>query len=497
MIRSLGLCRALAAALVVAGCAAAPAVDADSGADGLRMRLNRSLAVPALREAQISALVVDRETGGELFARNPDRALVPASNLKVLTGIAALAAFGPTHRFSTEVLSNREPGADGSVDALFIRGGGDPTLTSEQWWRLAADLRIRGLRRVRGDLFMDDTLFDSERYHPSWGDDTFRAYHAPVGALSANYGAFYLAVAPASAPGVPARVSLDPPIPYLRLVNRAHTGAAGSPESIEVKRVLAADFEKIVVEGSIPAGSEPLEFWRSVARPAHYAGAVLRMQLEANGIAVEGGVRLARVPDTAASLYQFEGMALGEVTRLFLKNSNNFIAESLVKSMAVRSVGGASPGSWERGSAAQVAELESLGLDTTGLRLVDGSGLSYENQVPARLLVRALRIADASFEIGPEFGAALPIAAMDGTLERRAGAALGRVRAKTGLLTRVTGLTGFAKSVEGREAVFSVLANGYRGSDKEAMRALDGFAAALVNSLPKPQPAPSGERPRR
>jgi D-alanyl-D-alanine carboxypeptidase len=158
MIRSLGLCRALAAALVVAGCAAAPAVEADSraveadsravgvasGADGLRMRLNRSLAVPALREAEISVLVVDRKTGGELFARNPDRALVPASNLKVLTGIAALAAFGPTHRFTTEVLASGEPRADGSVDALFIRGGGDPALTSEQWWRLAADLRLRG-----------------------------------------------------------------------------------------------------------------------------------------------------------------------------------------------------------------------------------------------------------------------------------------------------------------------------------------------------------------
>ena len=117
--------------------------------------------------------------------------------------------------------------------------------------------------------------------------------------------------------------------------------------------------------------------------------------------------------------------------------------------------------------------------------------------MPARLLVDALRLADASFEIGPEFGAALPIAAADGTLERRAAAASGRVRAKTGLLTQVTGLTGFARSAEGREVVFSVLANGYRGSDKEAMSALDGFAAALVNSLPDPQPAPRGERPRR
>jgi D-alanyl-D-alanine carboxypeptidase/D-alanyl-D-alanine-endopeptidase (penicillin-binding protein 4) len=229
-----------------------------------------------------------------------------------------------------------------------------------------------------------------------------------------------------------------------------------------------------------------------VARPARYAGAVLRMQLEANGIAVEGRVRLAKVPEAAVSLYQFEGKPLGEVTRLFLKNSNNFIAESLVKSAGVGVAGSVSPGSWETGIPAQVAQLETLGLETSRLRLVDGSGLSYQNRVTSRLLVSALRVADASFEIGPEFASALPIAALDGTLERRADAALGRVRAKTGLLTGVTGLSGFAKSAAGREIVFSVLVNGYRGSDTEAMQALDGFAAALLEDagwLPHPPDA--------
>jgi D-alanyl-D-alanine carboxypeptidase/D-alanyl-D-alanine-endopeptidase (penicillin-binding protein 4) len=173
------------------------------------------------------------------------------------------------------------------------------------------------------------------------------------------------------------------------------------------------------------------------------------------------------------------------VTRLFLKNSNNFIGESLVKSMGVRVATEASQGSWERGIAAQLGQLESLGLDTTGLVLIDGSGLSNENRVPARLLVSALRLAEASFEIGPEFAAALPIAAKDGTLERRGDAAVGRVRAKTGLLTGATGLSGFAKNALGQEFVFSVLVNGYRGSDREAMNALDGFIAALVNASPE------------
>jgi D-alanyl-D-alanine carboxypeptidase/D-alanyl-D-alanine-endopeptidase (penicillin-binding protein 4) len=208
------------------------------------------------------------------------------------------------------------------------------------------------------------------------------------------------------------------------------------------------------------------------------------MQLEANGIAVEGGIRLEKAPDTASSLYRFEGQSLAEITRLFLKNSNNFIAESLVKSMGAGSAAGPVQGSWEKGIAAQARALESLGLDTGGLRLVDGSGLSYQNRTSARLLVSALRLADASFAIGPEFAAALPIAAADGTLKRRASAAVGRARAKTGLLTGVTGLSGFAKGQGGRELVFSVLANGYRGGDKEAMKALDGFVAALVSASP-------------
>jgi D-alanyl-D-alanine carboxypeptidase/D-alanyl-D-alanine-endopeptidase (penicillin-binding protein 4) len=496
MMQGLGVRRALAVALVVVGCAA-PRVEADPRPDSLPVRLDGSLAVPALRGAQVSALVLDRETGGELFARNPDLALAPASNLKVLTGVAALAAFGPAHRFATEVLASGEVNGEGAVEALFVRGGGDPALTSEQWWRLAADLRIRGLRRVRGDLVMDDTLFDGERWHPSWGEITSRAYHAPVGALSANYGAFFVAVEAASRPGGPVRIIVDPPVSYLRVVNQARTGVAGSPESIAVKRRSAGDFEKVVVTGSIPAGSEPLEFWRSVASPARYAGAVLRMQLEANEIAVDGGVRLARVPDGAAPLYRFDGKPLGEVTRLFLKNSNNFIAEVLVKSMGIRDSRDGIRGSWKRGIPEQVRQLQSLGLDTAGLQLVDGSGLSRENRVPARLMVSALRLADASFAIGPEFSAALPIAAADGTLERRADAAVGRVRAKTGLLTGVSGLSGYAKTVEGRELVFSVLVNGYRGSDTEAMRALDRFLEELVGTSPGGYPAPSGDRPNR
>jgi len=473
---------ALAAALVampVSGTATS------SGGDGapapLAARLEAALAHPALQGSRVGALVVRAEDGATLFARAPDRPLTPASNLKILTALAALETFGPTHRFATRVLADRPPDAEGAVGIVYLEGGGDPTLTSEQWWRLAADLHRKGLRRVAEGLVLDDAALDGQRWHGGWGRVGSRAYHAPVGALAANYGAFAVEVAPGPAPGAPARVTLDPPVDYLRVAARARTGPAGSATRLAVDRgATGGGFERVAVTGAIAADADPHTYWRSVADPTLYAGAVARMQLEAVGIRVEGPSRVGRAPEGAHELLAFEGHSVGRVVALFVKYSNNAVAETLFKQLG-RASGGA-PGSWDRGREAVLASLDRLGIPTPGLRIVDGSGLARANRVAPRTLVEALRRARSSFAFGPELVAALPIAARDGTLAKRAGAAADAVRAKTGLLDRVTGLSGLARHPEHGVLVFSVLVNGYRSSDEAAMTAVDGFAAALTRA---------------
>lgn len=460
---------------------------ARAGAESeLAARLDAALATRALRGARTAALVVAREDGGVLYARNPDRALVPASNLKILTAIAALAMFGPAHRFTTELLAEGPPDSEGAIGVLSVRGG-DPALTSEQVWRLAADLRRLGLRRVRGGLLLDDSAFDGEHWNPSWGKVSARAYHAPVGALTVNYGAFAVEVGAGTKPGDPVRVFVDPPLPLFRVSNRARTGPEGARNSLRVERGAADGFEHLVVSGVVPAGSPPETYHRSVRNPARYAGGVIRAQLEANGIAVEGEMRAGIAPDSAAPLLVFEGKPLGQVVRLLAKFSNNAIAESLLKAMGARATGG--PGSWESGLVAMRDQLVAAGLDMRGVTLADGSGLSYENRVPPRALVEALRLADGSFRFGPELVAALPIAGADGTLEERAEGAAHAVRAKTGLLTRVTALSGFAQLGDGAQAVFSVIVNGYRGSDEAAMEALDRFVSELTGDVGERSPS--------
>src|SRR5262245_57122598 len=292
-----------AGGVVLAAMGAVRAAETPPPADAVLSRaLSRALEARALRGARVGALVVDDADGHVVFDHGADQPLVPASNLKIVTALAALRVFGPSHAFTTRVYADAAPDADGAVGTLYVRGGGDPGLTPEDYWRLAADLHRLGLRHVRGDLAVDDSLFDGERWHPSWQPTSSRAYVAPIGALMANYSAYAVIVAGAKANGKPVEVAVDPPIAFFRVANQARTG---SGRGLHVdRRAIEGGGEEVVVEGSWPRGAERT-FQRSVLDPSTYAASVLRLQLDAVGISVAGNVRRAYVPDRAHELLAF------------------------------------------------------------------------------------------------------------------------------------------------------------------------------------------------
>ena len=444
----------------------------------LRRELDQALAAPALRRARLSALVVERRSGGPVFARAPSRPLIPASNQKLLIAAAALAHFGPAHRFATRVLAPAPIDADGAVARLYVIGGGDPTLTAETLWRLAADLRRAGLRRIAGGIVLDDRAFDRQLWHPSWGSPSARAYSAPVGALTVNYGSFAIEIAPGSLGGTPARVDIDPPLPrHFSLIHSVTTAKRGAATRLLATREATEGGERIRVRGAVARGASPRVLYRSTLRPTLYAGAMLRRQLEANGIRVEGSTARGVAAEGAHELLSFAGKRLAESAQLLMKYSNNQIAECLVKALGRAAAG--EPGSWENGVGAMRRQLAALGVDLRGARLVDGSGLSRQNRLSARNVVGVMAAVDRSFALAPEFLAALPLAARDGTLEDRAVRSAGRLRAKTGRMAGVSALSGWAQG--GRGAfLFSLLVNGGEGSDAAVARAMDRFAAVLT-----------------
>lgn len=439
--------------------------------------LDELLGAPALRGARVGVSVEDLASGRRLLDHDAAVALVPASNQKLLIASAALAHWGPAHRFETPVL------VEGTVEngvvegALWIVGQGDPSLVSESLWKLAEELRLRGIRELRGGLGIDTTRFDGVYFHPDWEPVSSRAYYAPTSAFAANYSSFRIDVAPGDRVGERVKVRLAPDTPYFRALPDALTLRGGGQLAVDVDVLADGTGESVRVTGSLAEDREPTTYWRAVALPERYAAAVLRAQLEAQGVRVGPRVRFGPAPAGAREILRFSGDPLALQVRLLDKYSNNFVAEQLTKLLGADLYG--APGTWEKGVRALTAHLEKLGAAAPGTVIADGSGLSPRNRMAPSTLTALIRSSAASFGFGPEFLASLPIGGRDGTLETRMESATLPVRGKTGHLRRVSSLSGVVPAPDGGLRAFSVVINGARGSSLDVDAAIDAFVERL------------------
>ena len=174
---------------------------AAAAAPPLTARLAYALAVKGNPAATSGAIAVDLLTGQTLFARNPDESLLPASNEKLTVTYAALTELGPAYRFRTEVLGRgRQEGATWHGD-VFLKGYGDPTLTSAELGRLAAQLAAQGIARIDGRILGDESWFDARRTAPGWKASFFLYECPPLSALVVDHGVYehHLARLPAIA----------------------------------------------------------------------------------------------------------------------------------------------------------------------------------------------------------------------------------------------------------------------------------------------------------
>ncbi len=483
----------LAASLVAAAAAlpararAAPAAEdpaaAAPGSPGpgpLASRLSTLIDLPCLRNAQIGIRVTRLRDGKVLFARGSDSALQPASTLKLITAATALHALGPEFTFKTRFLSSA-PLEDGVLRGdLVVRGGGAPDLVAERLWFAARALARAGLREVRGDLVADESYFDDERRPAGWpAPSVDRAYNAPVGALSFNFNVVSVEARPGESVGQRPLARLSPLAAGLDLVNVATTSASRSDLRVQVRRHEGRD--QMVLRGAIRRGSRPLVLHRSVEDGALYALGALRELLAREGVVVSGGLRRAAAPEGARELYALESQPLSQILFLMNKNSNNLMAEAILKTIGAEDTG--APGTTAAGLRVVRRFLDAMGVDTGGMRLADGSGLSRHNHLPAATLVRVLEEIPRRFSLWPEFLASLPIGGVDGTLdERMRGDLVRRVRAKTGRVAGAVTLAGYAHNDDGDLLAFAIFVNRLRCGFPRVVEQVDRVALALAAS---------------
>src|SRR5271166_5130743 len=406
-------------------------------ASGLRAALAGPLSVAALGP-QVAAMVADPATGKVLLSQDGARLLTPASTTKLVTSVAALAALGPDATFTTRVVHGATP------DHIIVVGGGDPTLAVNQFpaqdYPQPATLASLAAATARA-------LKSQGRTTVSIGYDT-SLYTGP--ALASGWPQSYITTG-----NVTPIVSLE--------VDQGRLTTAGTPEDSD----------------------DPDNLRPRTTDPAGMAAASFAALLAADGIHVTGSPVAQAAPAHAAEIASVSSPPLSAIVDQMLEESNNVIAENLARQVALAT---GQPASFSGAAAAVTGELRRLAV-STGLSLVDGSGLSPQDAIAPTTLVKVVELATADARVRSLL-AGLPVAGFSGTLSAGqsvfagiGGAALGSVRAKTGNLGTVTALAGLVTDKNGTTLAFAVMADQIptAGMLRSAANAIDEAAVALAN----------------
>ena len=529
------------AGVVLALAIAAPAARAKGGDDPRTERFNAAVAKILSRKEldgatvgiELRSLTRDARVG----SRNVNRAFAPASNLKLVTLYLSLQILGPEWNFQTQLVAGGPIVEGGRLEGdLWVRGGGDPTLqpaffeTEDENAPLVPFVeaaQLAGVRHVKGDLVVDDRLFDRQFIPDGWPQNQLEEeYAAPVAALSLGGNCLHVRVTTHA--GQSPTAELRPPVFGWRLLTDL---APANGSQFQVGIVPPDAQGTLRIRGSVGNEVGVATAKLPVADPPLFFGNAYRAALERAGVIVAGAVRRAapdEQPDAKArTLFTRRSPLLPALQRCG-KESDNTIAEHLLKCCAAVRFG---VGTDEHGSELVAALCKELGVDGANVKVVDGSGLSHLDSVTPAFL-GALLVKAYAAPWRDDYVRCLPISGVDGTLEKRMSdpAMVYRVRAKTGFINQVSALSGFAlagdiggaagggvpgggEKVGGKGAgekggekgaskaaaseraftdggadrevfAFSILINGFKGANAEMKRVQDDLCRAIV-ALPR------------
>lgn len=432
------------------------------------------------RKGDLGFALRDLANGRELLAEGAEQALNPASNQKLLTAAVALSTLGPDFKFHVGVWGKIEGGV---APRLVIRGNGDPTFSYAELRGFSEQLLALGLKRVTGDVLVDQSAFDDRYTPPAFEQqpNEWSPFRAPVSAVALDRNSVTLHVFPGK-PGQRARVEFEPP-GYVALRGNVQTEKGKGRDHVGLTmrpRGLGLDAR---VSGTIPEGDKIVHLSRRLENPEIYAGVVLKRLLSDAGVALQGDVKQGGA-DEQLELVGRDSAPLAELVPQLGKASDNFYAEMLFKAIGARAKG--EPGTAEKAAAAVSEWLESRQLAGDPLNVGNGSGLYDANRVSARTLTRLLEAAYADPLISQPFQAQLAVAGLDGTLRTRFASLANRrsVYAKTGTLRKVVSLSGYVFGPDQQTGVaFSILLSGISGQHAEARKRIDALVLEISDVL--------------
>lgn len=436
-----------------------------------------------------SVQIVERASGDVIYARNPRKNLIPASNVKLFTTAAAFKFLGADYRFTTPLLTDGQIDSSGRLMGnIYIIGSGDPAITGrfhndysafvfEEW---AEKLRELGINSIQGGLIGVDTVFTAGRAKEptwEWGDLKYH-FAVPASGLCFNDNCIWVEL---FTPIFKDTVMLKAVPAYNGIEVRSNLSVC--PPTEKTKVTFNWDFPDsiLTIEGRITAG-ERKSIMIPVNDPARHFMRSLTSVFSVSGIEVMGSVKAVTAiavdessPQVSLdTLFIHRSPPLLEICRALNVESVNLYAEQLLRTIG-REV--YSEGSPEAGLSALENMLAEAGVEAGEVHLVDGSGLSRHNWTSAESIVKLLS-ACADWEFGGDFFSTMPEYG-EGTLKNRIHPAPGfAVRVKTGSMSGVRALSGLAKCGS-REYIFSLICNNYTAPSAQIEEAMDTVIAGI------------------
>lgn len=417
------------------------------------------------------ALQVRNQNGEILYDYNGNYLIRPASNLKLISSAAFLDLLGSDYMFNTTLYGRGRIENDRWRGDLIVRGVGDPSINGEmyedplflfeKWYQV---LDSMGVKTVDGNLIGHDGFFDDVPYPQGWEWDDLSYYYAPeISPLSFNFNVVDLEVLAEGQVGSKPRIEWFPfNTPYVRFINEQTIAPASSKYDESYRRELGNN--TIYLRSRLPQGyyeTEPL----SVNNPSLYFIDTFKRYLEMRGIEVQGQLIINKDrydwnAEGFEAIDTHRSEPLHKMIKWMNRESDNFYAEMLLKTVAVEEVG--VQGTTKLGLKVLKEYMNGMGIDTTAVQLRDASGMASATQMKASDLNKFL------FDVQTkpyfdDFYSSLSVGGVNGTLQYRFGnsSTFNKFTGKSGFMSGVRSLSGYLETQSGERLTINIVTNNY------------------------------------
>jgi D-alanyl-D-alanine carboxypeptidase/D-alanyl-D-alanine-endopeptidase (penicillin-binding protein 4) len=434
------------------------------------------LADSVMKPAAVSFYVIDADSGRIVFDYNSGKSLIPASVMKLVTSSAAVELLGPGYTFKTTIgytgdLNKRSGILDGDI---VIKGGGDPTLGSKEFEVYYADftgkwideIKKAGIKKIKGRVITDDSYYDYQPVPPVWlWEDMGNYYGAGAYGLSLfdNYYEIHFKTLSDSLSHI--ITGVYPEECRTELSDRLIVSGTDNEGY-----VFAAPYnEGGWLAGTIPSNEDDFVLKASIQDPPLLMAGIIDKKLRSAGIKISGDPTTARlgssVPEEVIAIAEVTSPPLKKIIELLNHESVNLYAEHLVKELGKVFK---NDGSTLSGTLVINGFLRNSGVNTDGMFIEDGSGLSPLDAVNAKGLGDLLFYMKNKARCFNEFFASLPDAGKEGTLKDyfRDPVFDSRMSAKSGSMTRVRSYAGYLTTLSGNDLIFCIIVNNFTGPSR-------------------------------